>query len=448
MIGAIILQIILIFLNAIFAGAEIAVLSTSETKLEKLAEEGDRRARRLLTLTKNSSKFLSTIQVAITLAGLLGSAYAADNFAEPLVLWLISLGVTIPAATLRSIAVLIITIVLSFFSIVLGELVPKRIAMKHAEKLSLALSGPLLFVARFFAPFVFILTKCTNGILRLFRIDPNEQEESVTEEEICMMLDSGSEQGTIDSRDSEMIQNIFRFDDISVSEVCTHRRDVALLYREDDLDTWRKIINEERHGFYPICGEDADDIIGVLNSKKFFRTACETVEDVMREAVEKPWLVPENTKADVLFTNMKEERCYFAIVVDEYGGTSGVITLHDLLELLVGDLGDKDEVQVEEITALDEDRWQILGATPLEKVNEALGLTIDGEEYECDTFGGYILALLGRVPDDGETLTLETDRLTITVELVEDHRIERTSVYKKPPATEGEEEETEPAAEE
>ena len=271
LLGPIILQVILIFLNAIFAAAEIAIISINEAKLEKLAEDGNKRAKKLLTLTRDSSKVLSTIQVAITLAALLGSAYAADSFAEPLVAWLQSVGLNgIPTATLQSICVLVITLCLSYFSIVCGELVPKRVAMKYAEPLAMGLTGLLRFVQICFAPFVWILTISTNALLRLFHINPDEESEPVTEEEIRLMLDTGSEHGTIDSMENEMIQNIFEFDDTSVSEVCTHRREVVLLYKEDGIDEWRRTVTETRHGFYPICGEDADDIIAILNS----RNAC------------------------------------------------------------------------------------------------------------------------------------------------------------------------------
>ncbi|MBQ7337092.1 MAG: HlyC/CorC family transporter [Clostridia bacterium] len=439
MLGPIILQIVLICLNAIFAAAEIAVISVNEAKLEKMVEEGNKRAKKLLALTRDSSKVLSTIQVAITLAALLGSAYAADSFANPLVDWLQSVGLTmIPTEALQNICVLLITIVLSYFSIVCGELVPKRIAMKYAESLALGLSGLLRFVQVCFAPFVWVLTVSTNGLLRLFHINPDEESEPVTEEEIRLMLDTGSEHGTIDSMENEMIQNIFEFDDTSVSEVCTHRREVVLLYEEDGIDEWRKTVTETRHGFYPICGEDADDIVAILNSRKFFRTECATIEDALREASEKPYFVPANTKADVLFNNMKESRNYFAVVVDEYGGTMGVITLHDLLELLVGDLGDKDEVVVEDIRQLDEDRYAITGSAMLEEVAKTLG--IDFEDEECDTFGGYIFGQLGAVPDDGTTCEIETERLSIHVDSVVDHRIEQTTVILKPAPEEDEDE--------
>ncbi len=446
-IGPILLQIVLIALNAIFASAETAFLSMNSTKLEKMMEEGNKktrkRAKRLQKLTKDSSKFLSTIQVAITLAGFLGSAFAADMFAEPLTDWFNEFGfikdngIIIP----ESVFVILITLLLSFFSIVLGELVPKKIAMKNAEKLSLGLSGFIRFMSCIFAPFVWILTKTTNGILRMFGINPNEEEEAASEEEIRIMLDTSSEAGAIDSMENEMIQNIFEFDDILISEVCTHRRDVDMLYKEDTLEEWREKIIQSRHGFYPICGEDADDIVAILNIRKFFRTDCKSVDQAIKLASEKPYFVPENMKADVLFTNMKESRNYFAIVVDEYGGTSGVITIHDLLELLVGDMGDKDEVVVEEIVCLNEEtkEWKILGSASLTKVAEDLGVTFDTED--CDTFGGYIFGLLGEIPDDGTKLDLETDDLTIKVESVVDHRIESTLVtVKERPADEDEDE--------
>ena len=429
MAGAIVLQIVLICLNAVFAAAEIAVVSTNRAKLEKMAEDGNRKAKKLFSLTKNTSKFLSTIQVAITLAGLLGSAYAAGSFAEPIVGWLTGLGVTIPADTLHAICVFLITLILSYFSIVFGELIPKRLAMKNPEKMALSMAGILQFVSAFFAPFVWVLTQSTNGLLRLLHINPDEQEESVTEEEIRMMLDTGSEKGTIDKIENEMIQNVFEFDDISISEIGTHRRDVAVLYREDSIEEWRKTIDEKRHSYYPICGEDADDVIGVLNTKNFFRAEASTPEQAIREATEKPYFVPENMKAAVLLQNMKETRNYFAVVIDEYGGMSGIVTIHDLLELLVGVLADKEEPYIENIQPLGENEWRIAGDASLEEVGEALGLTFDTEE--CDTFGGYILGLLGEVPDDGSVFDMEAGALQIHVNGVDDHRIESAVVRKK-----------------
>ncbi len=435
-IGPLLLQLILIALNAMFAAAEAAFLSINSARIEKIIEDGNKKtrkkARRLQRLTKDSSKFLSTIQVAITLAGFLGSAFAADSFAGDLQRWFNGLNLVVGEVKIQlpeSVFVVLITLLLSFFSIVLGELIPKKLAIKHAEGYSLWISGFISVFAGICAPFVWILTKATNGLLRLFGVNPNEEDEVASEEEIRIMLDTSSEKGAIDTMENEMIQNIFEFDDISISEVCTHRRDVAMLYREDDLDAWKEKISHSRHGYYPICGEDADDIVGILSIKKFFRAECKSVEEAIAVAAEKPYFVPENMKADVLFSNMKETRNYFAIVVDEYGGTSGVITIHDLLELLVGDMGDKEDVIVEEIVKTGENSFTVLGAASLEKVAAELGVSF--EEEECDTFGGYIFGLLGEIPDDGTQPELETEEMIIKVESVVDHRIESTSVTVK-----------------
>ncbi len=433
------LQLVLIGLNAIFAAAETAFLSINSAKIEKIAEEGGKKVKkkvkRLEKFTSNSSKFLSTIQVAITLAGFLGSAFAADSFAEPLSVIIVKIPFLAEAGItwqqIEPVCVILVTLLLSFFSIILGELIPKKLAIKNAEGYSLAICGFIKVFSVAFAPLVWILTKTTNGLLRLFGINPQEEEEAASEEEIRIMLDSSSEAGAIDTMENEMIQNIFEFDDILISEVCTHRRDVKMLYREDSIDEWKKTISHSRHGYYPVCGESADDIVGILNIKKFFRAECKTVAEAMKIACEKPYFVPENMKADVLFTNMKETRNYFAVVVDEYGGTNGVITIHDLLELLVGDMDDKDEIIVEEIVCLDEETglWKILGSASLTEVGEAID--VDFETEDCDTFGGYIFGLLGEIPDDGATPELETDRLEIKVESIRDHRIASTLVTVK-----------------
>jgi len=427
----IIVQIILIVTNAIFAAAEIAVISVSPAKLEKLSEDGNKKAKNILNLTKNSSKFLSTIQVAITFAALLSSAFAADSFAEPLSLWFNSLSFMTSSGTIipEEVFVIFVTLILSFFSIVLGELVPKRFAMKHAEKVAFRLSGLLRFVSVIFAPFVWILTKSTNLVLRIIGIKPDEESEAASEEELRIMLDTSSERGEIDTLENEMIQNIFEFDDISISEVCTHRKKVAFLRRDDNIDVWKKTIAKTRHGYYPICGDTVDDIIGVLSIKKFFRFECKNIAMAMRLATEKPYFVPENMKADILFNNMKQNKNYFAIVVDEYGGTLGVITIHDLLEILVGDMDDKEDTVIVEIEQIEDDKWRILGSSSLEDVEELLEIKIDTED--CDTFGGYILSLLGEIPDDGAVLDVETDTLSIHIDLIQDHTIQSTIVTKK-----------------
>lgn len=422
MIGAIILQVILIFLNAVFASAEIAVISMNGTKLERLSEEGNKKASRLVSLTANPAKFLATIQVAITLAGFLGSAYAADNFAAPLVAFLVDIGVTIPAKALNSVCVFLITLIIAYFSIVFGELIPKRVAMQRTESMALALSGILTVVSKLFAPLVWLLTSSTNGVLLLLGVDPNE-EEQVTEEEIRMLVEAGSERGTIDSTENEMIQNIFEFDDTPLEEICTHRRDVISLYLEDDLEEWNKTIYASRHNYYPVCVDTNDDIIGILDSKDYLRMEFDSKEKVLDTAVKKPFFVPETMKADALFGKMKKSGCYFSVVIDEYGGMSGIVTMRDLLELLVGELTeDTDEDKPDDIIKTDHCEWVIQGSAPLEAVAEQLQVELPSDEYE--TFSGYICGFLGEVPDNGACFNVEINGLDIHVNDVKHHRIE------------------------
>lgn len=430
--GPIILQVVLIFLNAVFASAEIAVISMNETKLKKMAADGDSRAARLAALTRQPARFLATIQVAITLAGLLGSAFAAENFAGLLVAALVSAGIAVPEQVLKVISLFFITLILAYFNIVFGELVPKRIAMKKAEFLALALSGLLTMVSKAFAPLVFLLTASTNGILRLFGIDPEEEDEKVSEEEIRLLLAAGNEQGSIGEQENELIQNVFEFDDLTVEQICTHRVDVAVLYAEDGMDEWENMIHSSRHTHYPICGKSNDDIIGVLDTRDYFRLADRSRESVMKHAVDKASFVPERMKANILFRKMKNSKSYFAVVMDEYGGMSGIITLHDLIEALVGDLDEPEEPsQPEDIVKAEENVWKIQGSALLAEVQEKLGVKLPTGEF--DTYGGYICGIIDRIPNDGEVFECDADGLRITVHSVKNHRIGDTSVRLEKP---------------
>lgn len=428
MTGAVILQVVLIFLNAVFASAEIAVISMSEVKLERMAKDGNKKAGRLLDLTSNPARFLATIQVAITLAGFLGSAYAADNFAQPLVDVLAKTGLGIPRGVLQNVCVFVITLIIAYFSIVFGELIPKRIAMQKTEGMALGLSGILAVVSKVFKPVVWLLTVSTNGVLKLLGIDP-EAEEQVTEEEIRMMVAAGSEKGTIELGENELIQNVFEFNDVSAEEICTHRRDVIMLDAEDGLEQWDHQVYITRHNFYPVCGENSDDIIGILDAKDYLRMRDRTKEKVLEGTLKKPFFVPDNMKADVLFAKMKLSGNYFAVVVDEYGGMSGIVTMRDLIELLVGELFDDDEERMEEIVCLAENEWKIQGTASLSDVEKVLNVKLPVAEY--DTFSGYICGTLGEIPDDGITFELETDDLEIQVQKVSDRRIEEAFVFKK-----------------
>ena len=428
MIGALILQAVLIAVNALFASSEIAVISMSEGRLKMLADEGDKRAKKLLTLTKQPSKFLATIQVAITLAGLMGGAFAAENFADPIVDLILSLGASVPRQALHSAVVVLITLVLTYFSIVFGELVPKRLAMKKTESLSLSLSGILFFMSKICAPLVWLLTVSTNALLRMLGIDPNQNEEIVTEDEIKMKLMEGAQQGTIETDENEIIQNVFDMNDTSAEEVSTRRRDVVCLYLEDDMSVWADTIRNSHYTYFPVCGESQDDVVGVLNTKDYFRLDDLSRKSVMKNAVDKPFFVPEGIRADQLFSRMKQERKYFAIVIDEYGGMSGIVTVHDLMEELVGDMDDEDTVREVEIRQLNGDRWEIRGSADLEEVAEKLGVQLPTDEHE--TFNGLVCGIVGRVPDEGEQFSCEGYGLKIDVKNVTGHRVDTALVEK------------------
>lgn len=333
-----ILQIILIFLNAIFAATEIAVISMNDQKLEKMADDGNKKAKKLVSLTSQPSKFLATIQVAITLSGFLGSAFAAENFSDSLTNLILKTGIGIPEKTLDTISLVLITILLSYFTLIFGELVPKRIAMKNSEKLALAISGLIYFVSKIFAPIVWLLTLSTNFILRLCGIDPNSNDDTVTEEEIRMMLDQGRETGTIDENEKEIIDNVFEFDDTNVNKIFTHRKQVEFISENDTPEKWQEIIYGSLHSKYPVCGKSFDDIIGVLDTKKYLNIKDKSHDSILENCILPAYFVHETMGADVLFKNMKESGNHFAIVLDEYGGMCGVVTMTDLVEELVGDI--------------------------------------------------------------------------------------------------------------
>ncbi|MBQ7924721.1 MAG: HlyC/CorC family transporter [Lachnospiraceae bacterium] len=426
----ILLQIILIMLNAVFACAEIAVISMNDNKLAKMAAEGDKRALRLVRLTNEPARFLATIQVAITLSGFLGSAFAAENFSGVIVDTLVGMGVPISVEVLDSIAVVLITIILSYFTLVFGELVPKQVAMRKAEPLALLLSSLISNIARIFAPLVSFLTFSTNTVLRLFGIDPNMEEDHVSEEEIRMMIDVGSEKGTIDYEERAFIQNVFEFDDLSAQEIITHRTDVMMVDINDSGEDWKDIIYSSRHTLYPVCDGTADRIVGILNAKDYFRMEDKSKENILQKAVKPPYFVPDTVKADRLFKNMRKGHHSMAIVFDEYGGMSGIITINDLVEQLVGELGEEtNEEEDVPIRMLDDHSWEIQGNAWLDEVARELGISLNDEEF--DTFSGFVLHQMGSIPEDGAVIEMETSALHISGAKIVNHQVETARVCLK-----------------
>ncbi len=419
LMGQIILQIVLIAMNAVFACAEIAVISMNGNKLDKLAAGGDRRAGKLARLTNQPARFLATIQVAITLSGFLGSAFAADNFSDMLVAGILRLGIAVPEKTLNVIAVVLITIILSFFTLVFGELVPKRIAMRKSEKIALGIAGLVSFISRLFAPVVWLLTASTNAILRLLGIDPNQEDEEISEEEIRMMAETGQMKGIIDEQENEIIQNVFQLDDLSVDEIATHRTELDILWMEDDDAQWRETIWNTNHNFYPVCDGTADKILGILDARRFFRLGEPSRAEILEKAVQKAYLVPDSMRADVLLQKMRETGNSFAMVVDEFGGTFGAVTMTDLLEKLIGDMWE----QKEEIQLVSNGEYMVQGGMDLDKFEKKFKLTIDSD---CATVGGWVTERLNKLPKPTDAFSY--DGLMITVQKTDGKRVVEISV--------------------
>ncbi len=427
---------VLILVNAFFAAAEIAVLSLSETKLRKQAEEGDKKAEKLLKLTQAPDHFLSAIQIAITLAGFLSSAFAADSFSDPLVKWLVEQrGVTaLDPAALNNLMVVLITIVLSYFSLVLGELVPKRIAMKKTDAVARFTLGPVSAVAAVFRPIVWLLSKSTNGVLRLFGIDPKADEEDVSEDEIRMMVDLGEERGAIETSEKELIENIFEFNNTTAEDVMVHRTDMVMVWAEDGPDEVLRTILESGRSRFPVCEEDADHIVGVLNTRDFLLNTQEDSPKPLAELLRPAYFVPESVRTDVLFRDMQSKKVHMAIVVDEYGGTSGLVTMEDLLEEIVGSIYDEfDPVEEKDVEEVEPGLWKASGSCGLDRLAEAVGVEFP-EEEESDTLGGLVFAQLSVIPEDGAQLEVDACGLHIRVLDFTDRRVEWALVSKLEPA--------------
>ena len=376
-------------------------------------------------LLKEPAKFLSTIQIAITLSGFLGSAFAADGFSDPLVDWLVGLGVTLSRNTLDTLSVIFITLVLSYFTLIFGELVPKRIAMKKSEALALKVSGIVSGISVLFKPIVWLLSVSTNTVLRMLGIDPNETEEQICEEDIRMMVETGGETGAIDKDEQIFIQNVFEFDDLSVGEILTHRTDLTMLWLEDTDETWEKVICSSSFSRYPVCDGSPDRVVGVLNAKVYLREKDKSRDNIMCSALEPAYFVPETVKADVLFRNMKQTHNTFAVVLDEYGGLTGVVTIQDLIEKLVGALQEKpsiSETAEPQIKQIDCNTWEISGNAELDEIERAIGVTFDTEYI--NTFTGYIFDRLKGIPDDGQTdIEIKLDNISVTIKEIKDHQV-------------------------
>ena len=440
--GPILLQLVLILINGWFAATEVAILSLNEIKLRADAEEGDKTAAKLLKLCEAPNKFLSTIQVCITLAGFLGAAFAAEAFSDPLAQAILNAGAKIDPELLDTLCVVLITLILSYFTLVLGELTPKRIAMHYPDKMARMGLKVISFCSVLFKPLVWLLSASTNGLLRLLGIDPNADEEEVTEEDIRALVDMGEESGAIEEAEKEMIENIFEFNNLTAENVMTHRTDVTAIWVDEEWDVILQTIRETGLSRFPVYNEDMDDIIGTLNTRVFLLNMQTEKPRTLREMLREAYFVPSTVQADTLFRNMQIKKIHMAIVIDEYGGMAGIVTMEDLLEEIVGNIYDEFDPQAEaEITRVNEDTWRISGQAALEDVAEALDIELPLEE-DYDTLGGLIFSQFTIIPEDGAQPELDCHGLHIVVEKMEDHRVEKALVTKLPEESDADEEET------
>ena len=427
MISQLIFLFILILLNAYFAATEIAFISLNDAKIEKQAKDGNKKAKQIQKMLKNPSKFLATIQIGITLAGFLSSAFASDAFAGMLAPVLNEWMPFISIATWQNISIVIITIILSFFTLVFGELVPKRLAMKYYEKISFATIGVIKGISVVTAPFVKLLTWSTNLVSKIFGVGEQE-DEIVTEEEIKMMVNQGEEKGSIEENEKELINNVFEFNDIIASEIMTYRTDIYAIEINEDVYEILDEIDEYKYSRIPVYEETIDDIKGILFLKDILKLVSTRKEfkiaDIMREA----YFVPESKPIDEIFEELQANKMQMAIVVDEYGGTAGLLTMEDILEELVGNIFDEyDDVEVE-YKRLDDNTYLIDGSVSLYEMKKILDIELPEGDYE--TLSGYLIEKLGRLPEEDEHPVIEDEHLTYKIEEYEDRRIKWVKVCK------------------
>ena len=428
MLSQLIILAVLIFLNAFFAASEIAFISLNDTKIEKQAKDGNKKAKQIEKMLKTPSKFLATIQIGITLAGFLSSAFASDTFAEKLAPILFQCMPFLSLGVWKSISIIIITIILSFFTLVFGELVPKRLAMKNYEKIAFGTIGIIRAISIITSPFVKFLTLVTNSISKLFGVGENE-EESVTEEEIKMMVDQGEEKGTIKEEEKELINNVFEFNDITASEIMKHRKDIFAVDINISNDELMEELSKEeyRYSRIPVYDETIDEIKGILYIKDVLKN-IEKKNFKVKNVVKDAYFVSQTRLINEVFKELQKNKMQIAIIIDEYGGTAGLITMEDILEELVGDIYDEYDKEEKEFEKIDENTYIIVGSMPIYDVNKLLNANIPEGDY--DTLSGFLQEKLGRIPEEEENPIIETKEVTYKIEKYEDKRILKVKACK------------------
>lgn len=431
--GSLMLQLLLliclVLINAFFSASEMAIISSNDTRFRKLAEDGDKKAKLIVDLISKPSNFLASIQVGVTVSSLLSSAVASESIADRIATGFAFTGAS--PAVLKILSVVVVTILLSYFTLVFGELVPKRIAMKNPEEIARSIIGILHGVSVLFRPFVSLLSHSTNAVARIFGVSSSENPNNVTEEEIRMMVDVGEETGAIEENEKEMINNIFEFNDRTAGEIMTHRTEVYAVEDGCALSEIIAIAMDEGFSRIPVYKDDLDDIVGIIYVKDLLKYVGTTLDskfdvgDIMRS----PLIVPETKHCQDLFIELTEQKQHMAIVIDEYGGTAGIVTLEDVLESIVGNIQDEYDHETDEYAVIDDSTYTIDGTTDLSEVDRLLDTELPEGDY--DTLGGFLIDRLGHIPLENEHPSVELEDFVFTVERMEDRRIEKIRVVRK-----------------
>jgi len=424
------LLVVLILINSFFAASEMAIISANDNRIRILAEGGHEKANILIKLMSKPSNFLASIQVGVTLSGLLSSAVASVSLSDRFTTAFAGSGV--PPALVKVLSVAIITLLLSYFTLVFGELVPKRVAMKNPEKIALRVVGILHGISIVFRPFVSLLSFSTNVVAQLFGVAPGDGQSNVTEEEIRMMVDVCEESGAIEENEKDMINNIFEFNNRTAGEIMTHRTEISAVENTAKLTDIIEIAINEGFSRIPVFEDDLDDIVGIIFVKDLLNFIGKPLDENfdISQIMRPPLIVPETKRCQELFLELTEQKQHMAVVIDEYGGTAGIVTLEDVLESIVGNIQDEYDHEEDEYAVIDDSTYTIEGTADIAEVERILD--VDLPEGDYDTLGGLIIDRLGRIPKETEHPSVEIKGMIFTVELVEERHIEKVRVVKKP----------------
>ncbi|HSN57845.1 MAG TPA: hemolysin family protein [Clostridiaceae bacterium] len=422
--------LILIFVNAFFSASEMAIVSINKNKINFLASEGNQKAILIARLVSEPSRFLATIQVGVTLAGFLASAFAATSISKYVTAMLESMNVYGG----ESISVIAVTILMSYLTLVLGELFPKRVALNNSEKIAMIVVKPVLFFSRLTKPFVKFLTFSSNILLRIVGISSEDLEEKVSEEEIRMLINVGEETGVIKETEKDMIEGIFQFDDTLAKEIMTPRTNVFTIDIKTPVNEVLDLVLSEQYSRIPVYEEDIDNVIGVLYMKDLFlnlrksqnlNMEIEGIRDMLRPA----YFVPETKNIDTLFKELQNTKNHMAMLIDEYGGFAGIVTIEDLIEEIMGNIFDEYDESDEEIKKIDQNTYLVSGLMSINDINEALHIELPSDNY--DTIGGFVVNLMGSIPNENEQPVFEFEGMRFKIEKVNEKRIEKLKISLK-----------------